>query len=299
MARVDVRVGLQVVERAAGAPGPGAQDAPVFRLAVLAGVGDADYALGQAGAPIGLDGVGLDHRHRPAVGDELVQGRRIALDVQRRCGEPGRRERLPGRVGLEHGLQRRITGGQRGFPRGVDAGQFVGRGRGGRGEGQFAQVEHHQGGHRTFVLRRLDQHHRDVFDDRRIVGIVDMADQPGGDDRGEAEALVIDGLDPPGDLGRGRGDAAINLPLEDLRQLRPALGSPLVGGLHLRPVGIGERIGIVRPGVGLGLVVVDREVLGLGVVVHPVPEHADAQLLHHLLMVLRRRDVRRRGFGAG
>ena len=48
-------IGLEVIEPARRAPGPGAQRAPVVRLARLALVDQADDAFGQAGAVVGLD----------------------------------------------------------------------------------------------------------------------------------------------------------------------------------------------------------------------------------------------------
>ena len=57
---VDGVVGFEVVEGAAGAPGPGAEDAPVVELAWLAFVDEADDAFGEAGAVVGLDAGGIE-----------------------------------------------------------------------------------------------------------------------------------------------------------------------------------------------------------------------------------------------
>ncbi len=52
---IDGFVGLEVIERAARAPGPGAKGAPIVGLARLALVHEADDALRQAGAVVGLN----------------------------------------------------------------------------------------------------------------------------------------------------------------------------------------------------------------------------------------------------
>ena len=51
-------VGFEIIERAAGAPGPGAQRAPIVGLARLAFVAQADDALRQARAVVGLNAAG-------------------------------------------------------------------------------------------------------------------------------------------------------------------------------------------------------------------------------------------------
>ena len=72
MLRIELRIGLDVIERAAGAPGPCAQDAPIVGLAQLAFRRDADHALAQPRAIVGLDAVGREKRDRPAIGDQLI-----------------------------------------------------------------------------------------------------------------------------------------------------------------------------------------------------------------------------------
>src|SRR5213075_796216 len=71
-------VRLEVVQPAGRAPRPGPQGAPVVRLARLALVAQADDALGQAGAVVGLDGVRDDGGVAPAVLDQLLRRRRSA-----------------------------------------------------------------------------------------------------------------------------------------------------------------------------------------------------------------------------
>ena len=75
--RVDGLVGLEVVEAARRAPGPGAQRAPVVGPAALTLVDQADDAFRQARAVVGLDAAGRDRGVAPAVGDQLLGRGRI------------------------------------------------------------------------------------------------------------------------------------------------------------------------------------------------------------------------------
>src|SRR5204862_2719960 len=86
--RVHRLVGLEVVERPARAPRPGAQRPPVVRLARLALVAQADDALGEARAVVGLDAARVDDRKAPAL-----------------C----QRELSPGRAERTRGARRRLT----------------------------------------------------------------------------------------------------------------------------------------------------------------------------------------------
>ena len=83
----------RVVEAARRAPGPRAQRAPVVRLARLALVDQADDALRQARAVVGLDAGRIDRRVAPAGGDQLLGRGRIAAGGRRRT--PGRARRRP------------------------------------------------------------------------------------------------------------------------------------------------------------------------------------------------------------
>ena len=66
MLRVDGGIGLEIIEAAARAPGPGAQRAPVFRLARLAFVDQADDAAREAGAVVGLHAGGIEAARSPS-----------------------------------------------------------------------------------------------------------------------------------------------------------------------------------------------------------------------------------------
>ena len=121
-------VGLEIIERAAGAPGPGAQRAPIVRLARLALVDQTDDALRQTRAVVGLDAAGGQWRspspsRAPAVARSdprgRVRARRIRRTRSRRARtprpprpEPPRRAEAEGRRGETRrtGSQSIITG---------------------------------------------------------------------------------------------------------------------------------------------------------------------------------------------
>ena len=67
---VDGLVGLEVIQGAAGPPGPGPQRTPVVGLAGLPLVAQSDDALGQPRAVVGLDAVRDDDRVAPALGQD-------------------------------------------------------------------------------------------------------------------------------------------------------------------------------------------------------------------------------------
>jgi hypothetical protein len=107
-------------------------------------------------------------------------------------------------------------------------------------------------------VRRDRERGLDVDRDGGVGGVVDVADEvlgDGGDSavssgRGRDE-LPVDG----GDVG---GDAAEDLAVEEFDELGAALGLPDFGGLDRLAVVQDERVGQVGPGIGFGLVVVDR-----------------------------------------
>ena len=77
---IDRGIVFEVVESARGAPAPGAERAPIIGLARLAFVREADDALPEARAVVGLDARGRDLNVAPARGDELLGRRRIGED---------------------------------------------------------------------------------------------------------------------------------------------------------------------------------------------------------------------------
>src|SRR6185437_14126464 len=91
--RIDGRVGFEIVERAAGSPGPRTQSSPVIGFARLALVDEADDAARKPCAVISLNGRWVKHREAPAGGGELPRIGRVAVGVHlrelKRCGLNG------------------------------------------------------------------------------------------------------------------------------------------------------------------------------------------------------------------
>src|SRR5207248_2909194 len=87
MLRVHGFVGLEIIEGAAGAPGPGTQRSPIIQLARLALVHQTDDAARQAGAIVCLNAGGSDDGIAPAFGQNLLlPGRPVApAEGRRRC----------------------------------------------------------------------------------------------------------------------------------------------------------------------------------------------------------------------
>ena len=69
---VDVRIGLEIIEATGSTPCPGAEGAPVIRLARLALVDEADDTTGKTGAVISLNTAGIYHRIAPSGSEELL-----------------------------------------------------------------------------------------------------------------------------------------------------------------------------------------------------------------------------------
>ena len=69
---IDGFVGFEIVDAFAGAPGPGFEHTPVVGGARLAFVDEADDALDEAGAVVGLDAGGDVLRVAPASGENLL-----------------------------------------------------------------------------------------------------------------------------------------------------------------------------------------------------------------------------------
>ncbi len=145
-----------------------------------------------------------------------------------------------------------------------------------------AEFHHHR--HRTLGLRRRRQRELDVDLDLRAPRIVDVAHQPLGDDRDAVDLLLLRLGNFPLHLGYVFGDAAVDLAVEVLDDLRPAPGPPLVGGGDLCPILADERVG-ERERLDLRLVVVGKV---RRTAIHPfgtLAERFDPQCLHHQLVV--------------
>jgi hypothetical protein len=239
---VDRRVGLEEVERAARAPAPGAQRAPVVRLAPLPLVDEADDPLGEAGAVVGLDAGRVQERVAPAGLDQLLRAGRVFT-------RPGRGNRLAAEIE-------------------------------GRQAGHLPSAEHDHHRHGLVGLGRRDDDQRHLHLDVGRGAVVGPADDAAAHDRHAADLGVDRLLDLPRDRGHVLRHAADDLALEVLEDLL-APDLPLRLGPDLPAVLEGQQLGQLRVGVRLRLVVV-RRVRLVGSRVAPRPQRRDPELLHHV-----------------
>ncbi len=260
--RVHGGIGFKAVQSARRAPGPGAERTPVVRLARLALVDEADDALGQARAVVGLNAVGIDRGIAPAGGDEQLGRGRAGVRAATKAAE--RAEAIRGR----------------GFARAP-----------GKAVSAEAAAEHHQHGHRPLGVCGRDEGHLNVHFDGRTGGIVHMPDPLlRGNRHGADNAVRRLRHDRPRHLRNIFRHAAEDLALEVLDDFRAAHLPPLLGGGDLLAVLRHQRIGQVGEGIGLGGVVIGR-VGRAGVAARAGAQPGDAQLLHHVFVILLRRPV--------
>ena len=209
-------VTLEIIERAAGAPGPRAESAPVVQLARLPFVHQADDALRQAGAVVGLHAGRDINRVAPTFGQHLpLPGRRT--------GRAGRRWR--------HALH--------------DSGKKL-----------RAEAEFHDDWHGLRRVRGSGQRQLDVHGNLRVGGIVHVPDELLRDYRDIFVHLPGCADHFPIHLGGRFGRAAVNLAVKILHNLRAALLPPDFRRRDLLAVLQHQRVGRACVDVGLGLVIV-------------------------------------------
>ena len=105
--------------------------------------------------------------------------------------------------------------------------------------------------------------------------------------------------DRPRHLGKIFGRAPDDFAFEIFHDFRAKLLPPHRGAADLISILQREHLGPVGIGIGFFLIVVGDVVAGIGVAVSARPQLRDAQLLHHVSMILLRRPVQRRGRGIG
>src|SRR2546423_7819573 len=121
MLRIHRDISFQVVKRAARAPRPCAQSAPVVGLARLTMVCQADDSARKPGAVVGLNGGGVEQRKAPAVGNKLPGVGRITVLVHLwKLERLARRQLISGML-IEDSLQRRILLNEKLFHRSIDS----------------------------------------------------------------------------------------------------------------------------------------------------------------------------------
>src|SRR5215831_2250533 len=139
---IDRRIGFEVVQTAACAPSPGPQGAPVFRLARLSLVDQADDPTRNSRAIVSLRAGGVEQSESPTCSDELPRRGRIAVFRQlwklKGCGL----DRFPGRMLREDILKRGVLLDEQCLPGRVDTFKFLRGWFVGSRESGFA--EHHE-----------------------------------------------------------------------------------------------------------------------------------------------------------
>ena len=212
---VDRRVGLEVVDGAAGAPGPRPERAPVFEPARLAVVGEANDAPRQPRAVVGLDARGDELGVAPALLEEPLPPRRLGL--RRRLERRVRRRPPPvvdhdrdGPVGVGWRHDRQVDRDLDGrIRRVVDAARQC------LGEGRDAAVR------RARLAQHLPGHLRHVVGDAPVHLAVE---QPGDLGAADLPPLARGGHAPPGLRLERVGEDAVRL----------GLGLVGVGGVRVR-----------------------------------------------------------------
>jgi hypothetical protein len=138
----------------------------------------------------------------------------------------------------------------------------------------------------------------DVDGDGRIGGVVDVADEVFGDGRDAIVGSRSGGDDLPVNGGNVGGDAADDLAVKELDELRTALGPPDFGGLDGLTVVQHQRVGQVGPGLALD----SSQLTGLGtlaVLGDAGTQRGDVEQVEHALMVLGGRELDGPEEGAG
>ena len=147
------------------------------------------------------------------------------------------------------------------------------------------EAEFHHQRHRAFGLRGRRQCELDVDLDLRAFRIINVAQEALGDDGDVADLLLLCVRHFPLDRGHVCGDAAVDLAIEVLDDLGPALAPPLPGGRDLRPIFADQRVG-KRERLDLRLVVIGGVRCAPVHAIRALAERRDPQGLHHQPVVL-------------
>ena len=249
------RVRFQVIQAPRGAPGPGAQRAPILRLARLPVIDQANDPLGQPRAVIGLDTAGINGRVSPPGGNQLLGGRWItragAWSAPPGTAAPGARE--------------------------------------------SPHPEHHQHRHGRFGLRRCHQRHLDFDFDLGETRVVHSAHELLGHCANITDYRVRGlRSDRPGHLRHHLWYPPNHLTFEVLDDLRPALGPPHLRRGDFHAVLERQHLGQVGERISLGGIVIGG-VRGVRGTARPRAEGGDAQLRQHVAVILAGRPVERHG----
>ncbi len=261
MALIHLRPGREIIEDPTGAPAPGPERAPVIRLARLALIDEADNALGQACAIIGLIAGRVEQDHAPAVGDQF----RDAFDIGSLCG------------GEKAGHARvQILRRRRRHTRGRKLDRSPG--------------EHDQNRRWPLGLCWQDHHGVDIDRNGRVRRIIDVTGQMRSYNRCITQGFRIAFGHPPCHRRHIGRYMAYDLALEGLGNFRPPLLPPLLGRSDFLTIVQGQDIGPVGVGIGQDFVIIGA-IRSLFVAAWAGPQGLDFKLVHHVLMVLFRGEA--------
>ena len=248
MFRVHGFVGLEIIEASRCTPCPCPQCAPIIRLARLAFVDQPNNSFGQACAIVRLNACGIDVRVAPAIGDELFRCRWITAGRSRGAGNGERQRRGPG--------SRKI-----------------------------AAAKHHHHGNRSSSIRRSHEKHLDVHADERVRRIIDMPNELLLDHRVRGDHSVFRIDYSPRHVWHILGDAANHLAFKIFDDFGSALRPPHLCTRNLLAVLQGEHVRKIGEGICFRFVVI-RVIGRVFVSARARAERIDAELIHHVLMVL-------------
>ena len=244
-------IGFEIIEAAAGSPGPGAECAPIVEFAWLAFVDEADDAFGEAVAVVGLDAGGNVDGVAPAFGEELL---------------------LP-----------RWAGGCLLGHFGVELGDAL--------HDFFAEGEFQHDGDGCGGFRGSGDGEFDVDGDGGVGGVVYVADEMFCDDGDVAAGFVDGVDEFPLYLGSVGGDAAVDFAVEVLEDFGTALFLPILGGFYGLAVFEDKRVGKRGVGAAFGFIVIGEVVGGVGCAVGAWADFFDVEEIHEALVVLLRGEV--------
>ena len=281
-------VGFEIIERAARAPSPRTQRAPILRLARLSFVAEADDAFGQSSAIVSLNAGRDENRVTPAFGENLLlPGRPAAGGTTAEAAETATTGRVCSAwaTACDH---IRPACSIRAATKTTQAAEAA--------EAKFHHHRHGYGG-----IGRRGQCQLNVHADQRIGGVVNVTNELLCDDGKIAIGCLRSAHHFPLHCGHVLGHAAINFPIEILDDFRSPLLPPHFGAGHALAVFQHERVWEVRIRISLRLVEVDRIGRVRVVGIRAGAQGLDSEKLHHQAMVLLRGELhgRRELVGVG
>ena len=246
---------------------------------------------GDTFAVVSLHAGRIEQSESPTRRDQLPGVGRIAVRVQLRKLKGRGFDRLPCRVAGENIFQRWILLQENRLPRRVDAIQIFTR----RfiGSGKSCAAKHDEDWNWSRGVGWCNQGHVNLDVDRGIRRVINLPDEILRDNAIESDHLVIDSRDGPRNFRDIFGNAAINIFFVALNDFRPTLVPPRLRSRDLLAVIEYERVRKNGVRIRLRFIVVGM-IRRLFIAARPRTQRLDAELIHHVLVVLVRREGDRR-----